>query len=101
MQRTSGNPTIESSWTNFLWRPLLKQKMPQLAGNDRAKQPELSKTHISETPLTFANWYIHINWENVFWVIGLPIIGLIAANIHPIADEDRHLGSGLITSQLV
>ena len=43
-----------------------------------------SEPHISETPLTLTNWFKHIDWESTFWVVELPIIGLIAAVFTPL-----------------
>jgi stearoyl-CoA desaturase (delta-9 desaturase) len=37
------------------------------------------KPHITDTPITRANWYKHVNWLNVFLIVGIPIYGLIAA----------------------
>lgn len=34
---------------------------------------------IIETPLTLKNWHKQINWLNVFFIIGLPICGFLAA----------------------
>jgi stearoyl-CoA desaturase (delta-9 desaturase) len=40
--------------------------------------------HISESPITLANWYKHVDWESTFWVVGLPIIGIISAAFTPL-----------------
>ncbi|KAK0353890.1 stearoyl-CoA 9-desaturase [Friedmanniomyces endolithicus] len=42
------------------------------------------KPHITETPLTRRNWYKHVNWLNVVFIIGIPITGLIAAIYTPL-----------------
>lgn len=42
--------------------------------------------HISELPITFSNWYKHINWLNTFLIAGLPLIGTVSAYwvpLHP------------------
>lgn len=35
--------------------------------------------HIPEDPITLRNWHKHINWLNVFFIIGLPLCGFVAA----------------------
>jgi stearoyl-CoA desaturase (Delta-9 desaturase) len=37
------------------------------------------KPHITDTPMTSKNWYLHVNWLNVILIIGIPIIGCVAA----------------------
>jgi stearoyl-CoA desaturase (delta-9 desaturase) len=55
-----------------------------------AKQNETSaskgerKMHISEQPVTFSNWYRHIDWVNVVFVAVIPFFGLIAALSTPL-----------------
>jgi stearoyl-CoA desaturase (delta-9 desaturase) len=46
-----------------------------------------NKPHISERPLTWTNWYKHINWLNTNTVIVLPIIGAIASFYTPLRRE--------------
>jgi len=38
-----------------------------------------SKPHITETPITSANWYKHVNWLNVAFIIGMPLFGMVNA----------------------
>ena len=40
--------------------------------------------HISETPVTLTNWFKHVDWESTFWVVELPILGLVAAAFTPL-----------------
>jgi len=40
---------------------------------------DLKKRHITQTPITRWNWYRHVNWLNVFFIIGLPLCGFVAA----------------------
>jgi hypothetical protein len=42
------------------------------------------KPHITETPITWANWYRHVNWLNVFFIIGVPLMGFAAAYSYPL-----------------
>ena len=44
---------------------------------NRAYDPK--KVHIAETPLTRANWYKHVNWLNVYMIIGIPLYGVVQA----------------------
>lgn len=37
------------------------------------------KVHIADTPLTRQNWYKHVNWLNVAFIIGIPVYGCIQA----------------------
>lgn len=43
-----------------------------------------SKPHITEQPMTAANWYKHINWLNVILIIGIPVYGMIMAYFTPL-----------------
>lgn len=38
-----------------------------------------SKVHIADTPITARNWHKHVNWLNVFMIIGIPLYGCIQA----------------------
>src|SRR2546429_3732607 len=58
--------------------------MAQTAAKKRGTQPDPSKLHITETPLIAATWYKHIDWFNVFFIIGLPIFGLLSAAYTPL-----------------
>ncbi len=45
----------------------------------RRSRHDGAKPHITETPLTRANWYKHVNWVNVFFIVGLPLYGCVMA----------------------
>ncbi|KAK5111693.1 stearoyl-CoA 9-desaturase [Meristemomyces frigidus] len=45
----------------------------------RNKNYDPKKPHITDTPLTRKNWYKHVNWLNVVFILGVPLIGCIAA----------------------
>ena len=46
----------------------------------RSKGYDLSKKpHISETPMTWSNWHKHINWINTYFIVVVPLIGLISS----------------------
>ena len=34
---------------------------------------------ITETPITWGNWYQHVNWLNTYFIIVVPLIGLISS----------------------
>ncbi len=36
-------------------------------------------TDITETPITWGNWYQHVNWLNTYFIIVVPLIGLISS----------------------
>jgi stearoyl-CoA desaturase (delta-9 desaturase) len=48
---------------------------PQTASKHEARP----KPHITDTPITWDNWFKHVNWLNVYFIGGLPLIGLIAS----------------------
>lgn len=37
------------------------------------------KPHITETAMSKSNWYKHVNWLNVFLIVGIPVYGLVQA----------------------
>lgn len=43
-----------------------------------------NKPHITDTPMTWQNWYKHVNWLNVTFIGGIPLIGCIAAAFTPL-----------------
>lgn len=50
----------------------------------RGKAYDLKKPHITETPITWGNWYKHVNWLNVTFIIGVPLAGCVAAYWTPL-----------------
>jgi stearoyl-CoA desaturase (delta-9 desaturase) len=38
-----------------------------------------NKTHISDLPMTWSNWYQHVNWLNTTLIVIIPIIGFVSA----------------------
>lgn len=53
--------------------------MAKASETPRSTRSESSKLHITETPITKANWYKHVNWLNVFFIIGIPLMGCVTA----------------------
>jgi len=43
------------------------------------KESGPKKPHISELPMTWSNWYQHVNWLNTTFVVFIPMAGLIAS----------------------
>ncbi|KAH8666261.1 hypothetical protein BGZ61DRAFT_365874 [Ilyonectria robusta] len=51
-----------------------------LRGDTKAKvKLHQNKVHISDLPVTWSNWYQHINWLNSTLVVFIPLIGFVAA----------------------
>lgn len=47
-----------------------------------ATQPragDIKKVHIADTAITRSNWHKHVNWLNVFLIIGIPMYGCVQA----------------------
>jgi len=59
----------------------VKQPSPMAKTSEpnRNKAYDPKKPHITETPITKKNWYKHVNWLNVFFIIGIPLIGCVYA----------------------
>src|SRR5262249_13660787 len=45
------------------------------------------KPHITDLPITWDNWYQHVNWLNLYFIGGIPLIGCIAAIWTPLRLE--------------
>ncbi|CAH0028332.1 unnamed protein product [Clonostachys rhizophaga] len=45
----------------------------------RSKSYNLDKVHISDKPMTWSNWYQHVNWINSTFVVIIPFFGFIAS----------------------
>jgi stearoyl-CoA desaturase (delta-9 desaturase) len=43
-----------------------------------------NKPHITDTPITWQNWYKHVNWLNVTFIGGIPLSGCVAAAFTPL-----------------
>lgn len=43
----------------------------------RPRPADTKKVHITETKMTLKNWYKHINWLNVTFILGVPIYGVV------------------------
>jgi hypothetical protein len=58
--------------------------MASKAEPNRNKKYDPKKPHITEQAITSANWYKHVNWLNVYLIVGVPIYGLIQAYWTPL-----------------
>ncbi|KAM3431721.1 hypothetical protein NHJ13734_007177 [Beauveria thailandica] len=47
------------------------------------KKPVARRVHIADQPITLFNWYQHINWLNVTFILFVPLIGLVSAYLYP------------------
>lgn len=45
----------------------------------QAQQQQDKKPHITDTKMTLANWHMHVNWLNVFFILVIPLAGCIQA----------------------
>jgi stearoyl-CoA desaturase (delta-9 desaturase) len=48
------------------------------------KQMDLKKPHITELPITWSNWYKHVSWLNVYFILVVPFAGCVAAYFTPL-----------------
>lgn len=74
---------------NRTGRPVRQFNMPSPASKpttatSTSPATTSKKPHITEQPMTSANWYKHIDWLNVTFIIGVPLYGLIAAYWTPL-----------------
>ena len=46
---------------------------------NRSRSYDPKKPHITETAMTKANWYKHVNWLNVTLIVGIPLYGVVQA----------------------
>lgn len=60
-----------------------QQQQPILDGTTeyvplRKKNYDSKKPHISELPMTWKNWYKHIDWLSTTFIIIIPILGFVS-----------------------
>lgn len=58
--------------------------MAKVSEPNRNKKYDPKKPHITELPITRANWYKHVNWLNVTLIVLIPLYGLIQAYWTPL-----------------
>ncbi|PVH94220.1 hypothetical protein DM02DRAFT_661244 [Periconia macrospinosa] len=52
--------------------------MASTAEPNRTPEYDPKNPRIADTPITWENWYKHVNWLNIFLIIGAPMMGLIS-----------------------
>jgi len=45
----------------------------------RSRAYNTKKPHITELPMTWRNWYQHLDWLSIYFIIVVPVSGLFAA----------------------
>jgi stearoyl-CoA desaturase (Delta-9 desaturase) len=45
----------------------------------RKRTYDIRKPHITDQPITLANWYQHVNWLNTLFIVLVPMVGLISS----------------------
>ena len=45
----------------------------------RKQKVDPRKPHITDQPITLKNWYQHVNWLNTYFIIFVPLTGMIAS----------------------
>ncbi|OTA97375.1 hypothetical protein M434DRAFT_8097 [Hypoxylon sp. CO27-5] len=50
----------------------------------RSTKYDLKKPHITEFPITWGNWYKHVNWLNTTFIIFIPLLGMISTYWTPL-----------------
>jgi stearoyl-CoA desaturase (delta-9 desaturase) len=51
----------------------------------RSSKYDLKKPHITEYPITWGNWYKHVNWLNTYFIIFIPLMGCVGAYFTPLS----------------
>jgi len=75
-QPTAGEPLLPEKMSHI---PTAAEALPNKVVKGRTQTYDPSKPHITELPLTRKNWYKHVNWLNVVFIVGIPLAGCIAA----------------------
>lgn len=68
------------------------EKMPEAVVPDgtkdykplRSSNQDFRKPHITEFPITKSNWYKHVNWLNTYFIIVVPLMGMVGAYFTPL-----------------
>jgi stearoyl-CoA desaturase (delta-9 desaturase) len=50
----------------------------------RSTKQDSRKPHITDSPITSANWYKHVNWLNCTLILFIPLLGCIGAYFTPL-----------------
>ncbi|KAI9732642.1 MAG: stearoyl-CoA 9-desaturase [Cirrosporium novae-zelandiae] len=58
--------------------------MAKTSEPNRNSKYDARKPHIADIPITRRNWAAHVNWLNVFLIVGIPLYGCIQAYWTPL-----------------
>ncbi|KAI0478796.1 delta-9 acyl-CoA desaturase [Xylariaceae sp. FL0804] len=50
----------------------------------RSQKQDLRKPHITEYPITWGNWYKHVNWVNTTFIVFIPLLGFVSTYWTPL-----------------
>ena len=73
-QPAAGMLAVKPEYLSSQPSPMAKVSEP-----NRNKSYDPKKQHITDTPITKANWYKHVNWLNVTLIVGIPLYGVVQA----------------------
>lgn len=68
-QPAAGHLAVQPQYLSSQPSPVAKKSEP-----NRNRNYDPTKIHITDQPMTKANWYRHINWLNVFLIVGIPYV---------------------------
>jgi stearoyl-CoA desaturase (Delta-9 desaturase) len=73
-QPAAGELAIKPEFQSSQPTPLAHPQEP-----NRNPKYDPKKPHITDTPMTRRNWWKHVNWLNVYFIVGLPVYGCVQA----------------------
>ncbi|KAL8635168.1 MAG: hypothetical protein Q9228_007317 [Teloschistes exilis] len=73
-QPAAGHLAVKPEYLSSQPSPMAKPSEP-----NRSRSYDSKKTHITDQPITKANWYKHVNWLNVVLIVGIPLSGCVQA----------------------
>ena len=75
-QPAAGHLAVQPQYLSSQSSPVAKTSEP-----NRSRNYDPRKIHITDQPMTKANWYRHVNWLNVFLIVGIPYV--YSLPLHP------------------
>lgn len=73
-QPTAGHLAVKPEYLSSQPSAAAKKSEP-----NRNKAYDPRKPHIADTKLNSSNWYLHVNWLNTVLIVGVPLLGCVAA----------------------
>lgn len=73
-QPVAGHLAIKPEYLSHQPSPMAKPSEPNRNPKYNPKKP-----HITDTPITKSNWHKHVNWLNVYLIVGIPLYGCVQA----------------------